>query len=224
MMMANTVERKYEDFDPVSDLLSEKECDTLLLYLPGFRKEQLKVQLTTSRILRISGERPTGDNKWKRFNKEVHVTSNVDMKEMTAKFEGGILYIRQPKLITPAEPAATAAPAEPAAPAEQLQDQQGPTGGNMEKKEEGEMDRKEKDEISAESNEERKGKWWMNELREQVGVRIQLFKELSKPEKLRRLAVYVVLLLILVFQITKMFKSFTKVEEQTVLEFNHQEF
>ncbi|KAK9727103.1 hypothetical protein RND81_05G258000 [Saponaria officinalis] len=90
----------FEDFDPVSDLISEEKSDTLILYLPGFRKEQLKVQLTTSHILRISGERLIGDGKWRRFIKEFKIPPNVDTKGITAKFEGGILQIRQPKLIT----------------------------------------------------------------------------------------------------------------------------
>ncbi|KAL9228642.1 hypothetical protein vseg_004197 [Gypsophila vaccaria] len=93
--------RVFEDYDPPTDLVTEEGCDTLLIYLPGFKKEQLKVQLTISRVLKISGERPIGDNRYRRFQKEFRVPPNCDTKEITAKFEGGILYIRQPKLITP---------------------------------------------------------------------------------------------------------------------------
>ncbi len=32
--MANS-QPSYEDFAPISDLISEKECDSLLIYLPG---------------------------------------------------------------------------------------------------------------------------------------------------------------------------------------------
>ncbi|XP_021720617.1 inactive protein RESTRICTED TEV MOVEMENT 2-like [Chenopodium quinoa] len=226
-MMANTSERKYEDFEPVSDLLSEKECDTLLLYLPGFRKEQLKVQLTTSRILKISGERPIGDNKWKRFHKEFNVPSNIDMKDMTAKFEGGILYIRQPKLITPAtteqkhDEGKTAAEAE--RPASQPQ-YEAPTEGKTEQKDkEDKMEKKEKDETPAKDQVGSKVKHELNEIRKQVGGRSELFKELRKPGTQKRLAVYVILILILGFQAIKMFKSFTKVEEKSVMEYDHHE-
>ncbi|XP_021720615.1 pollen-specific leucine-rich repeat extensin-like protein 1 [Chenopodium quinoa] len=94
--------RVYEDYDPPFDMVPEEGCDTILIYLPGYKKEQLRVQLTTSRVLKISGERQIGDNRWRRFHKEFQVPTNCDTKEITAKFEGGILYIRQPKIITPA--------------------------------------------------------------------------------------------------------------------------
>ncbi|KAL0435244.1 UNVERIFIED_CONTAM: hypothetical protein Sradi_0232300 [Sesamum radiatum] len=90
-------------FEPSSDLIHEEECDTLLLYLPGFTKEQLRVQLTRSGILKISGIRPVGDNKWSSFQKDFPVSPNCDTNKISAKFEGGILYVRQPKLIVPAD-------------------------------------------------------------------------------------------------------------------------
>ncbi|KAK4419710.1 hypothetical protein Salat_2383900 [Sesamum alatum] len=90
-------------FEPSSDLIHEEECDTLLLYLPGFTKEQLRVQLTRSGILKISGIRPVGDNKWSSFQKDFPVSANCDTNKISARFEGGILYVRQPKLIVPAD-------------------------------------------------------------------------------------------------------------------------
>ncbi|KAG8388875.1 hypothetical protein BUALT_Bualt02G0170700 [Buddleja alternifolia] len=92
-------------FEPTSDLIQEEECDTLLIYLPGFTKEQLRVQLAKSGTLKISGKRPEGvsNNKWSSFEKDFPVSSNCDTTKITAKFEGGILYIRQPKLIVPAD-------------------------------------------------------------------------------------------------------------------------
>ncbi|KAJ8446171.1 hypothetical protein Cgig2_015942 [Carnegiea gigantea] len=94
--------RVYEDFDPPSDLVAEQGLEIFRVYLPGFKKDQLRVQLTTSRLLKISGERPIGENKWRRFHREFRVPANCDTKEITAKFEGGILYLRLPKAITPA--------------------------------------------------------------------------------------------------------------------------
>ncbi|GMH11155.1 hypothetical protein Nepgr_012996 [Nepenthes gracilis] len=95
--------RVYEDFEPTADWIHEEGVDTYLVYLPDFKKENLRVQLTTSRVLKISGECPISENRWKRFLKEVRVSENCNTKEITAKFEEGVLYIRQPKLITPAE-------------------------------------------------------------------------------------------------------------------------
>ncbi|KAI3450110.1 hypothetical protein Pfo_006775 [Paulownia fortunei] len=90
-------------FEPSSDLVQEEECDTLLLYLPGFKKEQLRVQLTRTGVLRISGTRPLGDNKWSSFQKDFPVSANCDTNKITARFEDGTLYVRQAKLIVPAE-------------------------------------------------------------------------------------------------------------------------
>lgn len=89
----------YEDFDPSSELVYEKDFDTIILNLPGFRKDHLKVQLTTSKILRISGSRLAEGNKWRRFQKEFPVTPGRDPSRISAKFEGGFLYVKVPMLI-----------------------------------------------------------------------------------------------------------------------------
>ncbi|XP_057507959.1 inactive protein RESTRICTED TEV MOVEMENT 2-like [Actinidia eriantha] len=92
--------REYVDFEPNTDLAREEDCDTLLVHLPDFKKEQLRIQLTPTRTLRIIGERILADNKWIRLQKEYPVSTNYDVNRITAKLEGGILYIRQPKLVT----------------------------------------------------------------------------------------------------------------------------
>lgn len=75
----------------------------LFFFFTGFTKEQLRVQLTRTRVLKISGTRPVGDNKWSSFQKDFPVSDNCETNKITAKFEEGILYVRQPKLIVPAE-------------------------------------------------------------------------------------------------------------------------
>ncbi|KAK1394502.1 inactive protein RESTRICTED TEV MOVEMENT 2-like [Heracleum sosnowskyi] len=93
----------YQDFVPPTELVEEPECDTLLVYLPGYKKEQLRVQLTKTRNLVVSGEHPVGENTWRRFQKRIPISSNCDIAKITAKFEDSILYITQPKLIASAE-------------------------------------------------------------------------------------------------------------------------
>nr|GME19328.1 inactive protein RESTRICTED TEV MOVEMENT 2-like [Ipomoea batatas] len=95
--------RNYEDFDPDYDQIQEPEVDTLLIHLPGFRKDQLRVQLIRTVILRISGERQLEGNKWKRFLKEFQVSPNCDTNRISAKFQSGTLYVTLPKLITTTE-------------------------------------------------------------------------------------------------------------------------
>ncbi|XVF69325.1 hypothetical protein PTKIN_Ptkin11bG0071700 [Pterospermum kingtungense] len=93
----------YEDFELETKWVHEASYDALLAPLPGFRKQQLKIQLTSGGVLKISGERPLGNNKFSRFHKEVTVPSNCEHGQVSAKFEGGVLRIQLPKLITPAK-------------------------------------------------------------------------------------------------------------------------
>ncbi|CAI9778296.1 unnamed protein product [Fraxinus pennsylvanica] len=49
--------------EPASELIQEEDRDTLVLNLPGFKKDLLKAQLTSeSRIMKISGARQLEDN------------------------------------------------------------------------------------------------------------------------------------------------------------------
>ncbi|KAJ8766795.1 hypothetical protein K2173_008349 [Erythroxylum novogranatense] len=92
-------DRVYESFEPSMEWTPEPEADTLKVYLPGFKKEQLKVQVTTAKTLRLIGERPVDGKKWSKFRKEVPISSNYDFSGITAKFEKGILSVRHPKVI-----------------------------------------------------------------------------------------------------------------------------
>ncbi|VVB01612.1 unnamed protein product [Arabis nemorensis] len=89
-----TANRIYDDFEPISNWKTEQGFESLTVYLPGFRKEQLKVQVTTTRKLRVMGERPTGPNKWIRFRKEFPIRSNIDVDSIAAKFEGTNLVVK----------------------------------------------------------------------------------------------------------------------------------
>lgn len=91
--------RVYHDFEPSMEWVPEDDSDTLLVYLPGFAKEQLRVQLRARNLI-ISGERKLQDNTWSRFRVEFPVSANCDLNKISAKFEGNILYVRQPKVIT----------------------------------------------------------------------------------------------------------------------------
>ncbi|WVZ21553.1 hypothetical protein V8G54_008875 [Vigna mungo] len=94
----------HEDFIPPSDWDRQENSDTLILMLPGFKKEQLKVQVSSNRVLRLRGERKISDNKWRRFHKEVILSDSHDTTGINAKFEAGMLYIKLPKLIKPPTP------------------------------------------------------------------------------------------------------------------------
>ncbi|KAJ6311021.1 hypothetical protein OIU76_015693 [Salix suchowensis] len=93
--------RVYEDFEPKMEWERELGDDTLRVHLPGFKKEQVRVRVTSSRVIRISGERQLSGDRWSRFLKEIPISSDFNHKEISAKFDGGILYVKQPKLIVP---------------------------------------------------------------------------------------------------------------------------
>ncbi|KAK6926464.1 Alpha crystallin/Hsp20 domain [Dillenia turbinata] len=88
-----------KDFIPNSELVQDEEGDTLILYLPDFMKEQLKVLLTMAGSIKISGERPLGNNTKEIFTKEVRIPKNCNTNAISAKFDKGILYVKQPKMI-----------------------------------------------------------------------------------------------------------------------------
>ncbi|KAG6779786.1 hypothetical protein POTOM_016186 [Populus tomentosa] len=79
---------------------------TNLVTAAGFTKQQLRIQAATGdRKLKITGKSRQGDNILIRFNKELTVSSDYDLDQIRAKFEGGVLYIKHPKKnISPAMP------------------------------------------------------------------------------------------------------------------------
>lgn len=79
---------------------------------PGFQKDRLKIQITSTAKLRVSGDRPIGHNKWRQFVKEFPLADDSDTNKISAKFEGGILYIKVPKAV----PVSTTTPKETAKP------------------------------------------------------------------------------------------------------------
>ncbi|CAH1430041.1 unnamed protein product [Lactuca virosa] len=63
-----------------------------------------------------SGERKLRQDTWSRFRVEFPVSANCYLNKISAKFEGNILFVRQPKLITPeAKPVQETPPAVAAA-------------------------------------------------------------------------------------------------------------
>ncbi|GMJ00846.1 hypothetical protein HRI_003753800 [Hibiscus trionum] len=93
----------YQELEVATEWVHQVADDTLIAYLPGFRKEQLKVQVTTGGNLRISGERPIGVDKISRFFEEFPIPSNCDQSKIRANFNGGMLHVKFPKLIIQAD-------------------------------------------------------------------------------------------------------------------------
>ncbi|XP_017698184.2 inactive protein RESTRICTED TEV MOVEMENT 2-like [Phoenix dactylifera] len=99
---AAAAQRVYEDFVPSHELIREEGANTLVVDLPEFNKEQIRVQLDNFGNLRISGERPLADNRWSRFRKNFKIPEDSNASEIRARFEKGRLYVKLARLITEA--------------------------------------------------------------------------------------------------------------------------
>ncbi|KAM5584860.1 protein RESTRICTED TEV MOVEMENT 2-like [Rosa sericea] len=107
---AAAANRVYEDIELPSpaEWIQEEGYDTLIVNLQGYKKENLRIQVTSNRNIRVLGERPVRpeNNVWQRFRKEFPVPPNCDVNETSARFDSGFLYVKIPKTIAPVEAAA----------------------------------------------------------------------------------------------------------------------
>ncbi|KAG2311236.1 hypothetical protein Bca52824_022793 [Brassica carinata] len=88
----------YQEFEPVATWTSDPDAEILLVDLPGFKKEQLKLAVSSRRKLKLTGERPTGDeNKWIRFHQKIPIPLTLDIDSVSATFKSNKLYIRHHK-------------------------------------------------------------------------------------------------------------------------------
>ncbi|CAL9000533.1 unnamed protein product [Prunus brigantina] len=99
---AANANRVFQDIEPLEEWVREQASDAFLVHLSGYKKENLKIQVTSARYVRVLGERPLGGNKWERFRKEFPIPSNCDPNDISAKFENGVLSVKLPKMIAPA--------------------------------------------------------------------------------------------------------------------------
>ncbi|CAA0822576.1 HSP20-like chaperones superfamily protein [Striga hermonthica] len=89
----------YEEFEPLCQWQRNEDKDILEIHLQGFKKEQLRVQISSLGVLKISGEGPAGTSLKSRFHKEVPVpTDTYETQSIQAKFINGVLYITMPKI------------------------------------------------------------------------------------------------------------------------------
>ncbi|CAN7004721.1 unnamed protein product [Brassica rapa subsp. trilocularis] len=89
---------QYEDLVPKSEWKDQHEATILTIDLPGFTKEQIKVTYVhTSRMIRVTGERPLGDRRWSRFNEVFTVPQNCLVDKIHGSFKNNALAITMPK-------------------------------------------------------------------------------------------------------------------------------
>lgn len=87
-------------FQPNTERKEDDAALVLLVYLPGFLKEQVSVAADELQgNIRVYGERILANNMRSRFNTAHTVPKNCDLSQMKLEFAGGILTIRIPKNI-----------------------------------------------------------------------------------------------------------------------------
>lgn len=109
--MANTRETKgcagkkcsstamLEELVPPSGWSQDSDSHYLVLDLPGFKKEEVRLQVNNRGEIITSGERQTVGNKLViRFLQTFKIPENSITEKITGKFEGEVLYVTVPKL------------------------------------------------------------------------------------------------------------------------------
>ncbi|KAG6635388.1 hypothetical protein I3843_11G038800 [Carya illinoinensis] len=88
-----------EEFVPSSCWMEGPRSHSLAVDLPGFKKDELKLQVTCSGDLVLSGERKVHEEKTVHVEKTFEVPKNADIDKTTGKFSGGILSVTVPKQV-----------------------------------------------------------------------------------------------------------------------------
>ncbi|CAL0322806.1 unnamed protein product [Lupinus luteus] len=91
--------QSYEDFDPVCKWRKEDGCDTIILHLPGFRREHVRIQINHLGFMVLSGEVPMGGARRRRFKKEVELPTHCNVDAVHANFSPSILSVVMPNKV-----------------------------------------------------------------------------------------------------------------------------
>ncbi|XP_027169105.1 inactive protein RESTRICTED TEV MOVEMENT 2-like [Coffea eugenioides] len=90
----------FEEIVPSSGWTEDKDRHCLIIDLPGFKMDEVKLRADNYGHLLVSGERQVNGIKHIRFQQSYRVPDNSDIQEATAKFEDEILYMIIPKTAT----------------------------------------------------------------------------------------------------------------------------
>ncbi|KAG5039480.1 hypothetical protein JHK85_011956 [Glycine max] len=89
-----------EEIVPNSGWTEDSAGHYLLVDLPDFRKEEMKLQVNSYGRIVVSGERNLNEWKHVHFRLTFPAPLNSDMDKIAGKFDGGILYVTVPKQVT----------------------------------------------------------------------------------------------------------------------------
>ncbi|XVF54266.1 hypothetical protein PTKIN_Ptkin05aG0166800 [Pterospermum kingtungense] len=93
-----------ELFHPPSSWTQDAEGNDLLhIFLPGFKPEEVRIELASAGLLKIEGERIVNENKCIYIDHTFPLPENYDIENIVGKFEGERLQITVPKIVTEEE-------------------------------------------------------------------------------------------------------------------------
>ncbi|KAG8061967.1 hypothetical protein GUJ93_ZPchr0003g16822 [Zizania palustris] len=103
---------------------ADADADAVKISLPGFKKEEIRVQVDSHGHLRMRGERLIAGNRWSHFQKDFQLPADCNVDDIRAKFENSTLTITLPKKspspVQPPVPAPAASSRPPQAPLPEL--------------------------------------------------------------------------------------------------------
>ncbi|CAL4935033.1 unnamed protein product [Urochloa decumbens] len=119
--------RTCEDYDPAVEWSHTDDTDTVMISLPGFKKEELRVQVDNLGYLRVHGQRPAAaggsSSNWIRVQKRFTLPDNCDIDGIRSKFANDTLTVTLPKKKSHPSPPDGSAP-EPQEDDEEEQDEE----------------------------------------------------------------------------------------------------
>ncbi|KAF5734713.1 hypothetical protein HS088_TW15G00205 [Tripterygium wilfordii] len=86
-----------EQIVPSSAWTEDSYCHYLLVDIPGFKKEEVKLHIDDSGNVIVSGERLVKDDKFIIFEQTFKIPDNSDADQISGKFDGEILHVTVPK-------------------------------------------------------------------------------------------------------------------------------
>ncbi|KAM3381060.1 22.0 kDa class IV heat shock protein [Capsicum galapagoense] len=95
---ANSV---YEDIEPSYGWVGDTENHYLIIHLPGFKREEVKLEVDIFDNIIVSGERKVSEYKSIRFQKSMKAPEKSKSEDTSARLEDGNLYVIIPKESSP---------------------------------------------------------------------------------------------------------------------------
>ncbi|KAI3454629.1 hypothetical protein Pfo_011292 [Paulownia fortunei] len=91
----------FEYLVPSSCWTEDTDCHCLLIDLPGFKKEEVRIRADNNGHVIVRGERQANNNKIIHFEQSFKVPAGCNIEETRATFEDEIFYVTVPKKVTP---------------------------------------------------------------------------------------------------------------------------